>query len=84
MDKNKNFDHLDCKYPINIFFLFSIHRVFFLLLALNSTVNNHAILSNTNEEDDLEKEIEHLERRLTSAKSQLTFVTSQKNKQSKT
>ncbi len=71
---------------VNIKSIFSFFSLFleFFLLALNSTVNNHAILSNTNEEDDLEKEIEHLERRLTSAKSQLTFVTSQKNKQSKT
>jgi hypothetical protein len=43
----------------------------------------HQILSNTTEEDELEKEIDHLERRLASAKSQLIFVTSQKPKQLK-
>jgi hypothetical protein len=41
----------------------------------------HKIISNPNEEDTLQKEIEHLERRLASAKSQLMFVTYKKTKQ---
>ena len=64
-------------YPISIlFFVFS--------LAHYSTINNspmHKIISNSNEEDELQKEIEHLERRLASAKSHLMFVTYQKTKQ---
>jgi len=47
----------------------------------------HTIIPNTyeekEEENELEKDIEHLERRLASAKSQLMFVTYQKNKQFK-
>jgi hypothetical protein len=43
----------------------------------------HTILSNTNEEDELERDIEHLERRLAATKSQLMFITYQKNKQLK-
>jgi len=54
----------------------------FIFLALTSTINNSPM--HLNEEDELEKEIEHLERRLALAKSQLIFVTSQKNKQFKT
>ncbi len=39
----------------------------------------HTIISNTyEEEDELEQDIEHLERRLASAKSQLMFVNYQK------
>ncbi len=45
----------------------------------------HTILPNMyeeeEEEDELEKDIEHLERRLASAKSQITFTAYQKNKQ---
>lgn len=40
----------------------------------------HHNLSNTTDEDDLEKEIDHLERRLATAKSQLLLLTSQKAK----
>jgi len=44
----------------------------------------HTIIPNTyEEEDELEQDIEHLERRLASAKSQLMFVNYQKNKQFK-
>jgi chaperonin cofactor prefoldin len=45
----------------------------------------HTVIPNTYEEgiDELEKDIEHLERRLASAKSQLMFVTYQKDKQFK-
>ena len=43
----------------------------------------HTNMANTNEEDELERDIDHLERRLASAKSQLIFVTYQKNKQLK-
>jgi hypothetical protein len=44
----------------------------------------HTIISNKfEEEDELERDIELLERRLTSAKSQLMFVNYQKNKQFK-
>lgn len=49
-----------------------------ILLARSSTINNspmHTIISHTNEEDELEREIEHLERRLVMAKSQLIQVT---------
>lgn len=38
-------------------------------LALHSLINNNSM--HMNEEDELEKEINHLERRLASAKSQL-------------
>ncbi|UJR37144.1 hypothetical protein I4U23_029854 [Adineta vaga] len=54
--------------------------------SFNSTINNspmHTNMANTNEEDELERDIDHLERRLASAKSQLIFVTYQKNKQLK-
>jgi hypothetical protein len=84
MDKNKNFEHYECKYfPFISIYIFIIPLFF---LAINSTKGNspmHQILSNTTEEDELEKEIDHLERRLASAKSQLIFITSQKNKQLK-
>jgi len=65
-----------------------IHKKnFFFLLAINSTISNspmHTIIPNTyEEEDELEQDIEHLERRLASAKSQLMFVNYQKNKQFK-
>jgi hypothetical protein len=54
-------------------------------LALNSSIGNspmHTIISNNyDEENELEKDIEHLERRLASAKSQITFTAYQKNKQ---
>ncbi len=59
---------------------------FVLFLAINSTISNspiHTIRSiNTyqQEEDELEKDIEHLERRLAFAKSQLLFSNYQKNK----
>jgi hypothetical protein len=45
----------------------------------------HTSLPSTypDEEDEVEKDIEHLERRLASAKSQLMFVNYQKNKQFK-
>ena len=43
----------------------------------------HTNSATMNEEDELESEIEHLERRLASAKSQLLYVTYQKNKQLK-
>jgi len=59
----------------------------FSLLAVHSTISNntpkHSLLSNVNDEDDLEQQIEHLERRLAAAKSQLIYVTYQKNKQLK-
>ncbi|CAF1659853.1 unnamed protein product, partial [Adineta ricciae] len=54
--------------------------------SLNSTIHNspmHTNSSTMNEEDELESEIEHLERRLASAKSQLLYVTYQKNRQLK-
>lgn len=55
--------------------------------SVNATINNntpmHSLFPNINEEDDLEQEIEHLERRLAAAKSQLIYVTYQKNKQLK-
>jgi len=42
----------------------------------------HTIISNSyDEENELEKDIEHLERRLALAKSQITFTAYQKNKQ---
>jgi len=56
-------------------------RIYFFFVGIYSTINNSPI--HINEEDKLEKEIEHLERRLASAKSQLIFVTSQKTKQFK-
>jgi hypothetical protein len=45
----------------------------------------HTIIPNTYEEEvnELEKDIEHLERRLASTKSQLIYNTYQKNKQFK-
>ncbi|CAF0829659.1 unnamed protein product [Rotaria sordida] len=46
--------------------------------SFNSTINNnpiHTIMSNTNEEEELERDIEHLERRLASAKSLLNHST---------
>ncbi|CAF3430792.1 unnamed protein product [Rotaria sp. Silwood1] len=49
----------------------------------NSTINNnpiHIIMSNTNDEDELARDIEHLEKRLATAKSQLTHGTYKKNK----
>ncbi|CAF4847532.1 unnamed protein product, partial [Rotaria sp. Silwood2] len=52
--------------------------------SLNSTINNnpiHTIMSNTNEEDELERDIEHLEKRLALAKSQIPYGTYKKNKQ---
>ena len=82
MDKNKHFDIYDCKYIL----LHLEFILFFFFLAINSSKGTspmHPILSNTTEEDELEKEINHLERRLASAKSQLSFLTSQKNKQLK-
>ncbi len=59
--------------------------LFVYSLAVNSTISNspmHTIIPNTyqEEEDELEKDIEYLERRLASAKSQLLFTTYQKNK----
>ncbi|CAF1214552.1 unnamed protein product [Adineta steineri] len=54
--------------------------------SFNSTLSNspmHTIMSNMNEEDELERDIEYLERRLLSTKTQLMFVTYQKNKQLK-
>ncbi|CAF4040350.1 unnamed protein product [Rotaria sp. Silwood2] len=55
--------------------------------SLNTTINNtplHTIiLNNYDEEKELEKDIEYLEKRLASAKSQLIFSTYQKNKQFK-
>ncbi|CAM2703761.1 unnamed protein product [Rotaria socialis] len=55
--------------------------------SLNSTMNNsplHAVISTSfNEEKELEKDIEYLEKRLASAKSQLLFHAYQKNKQFK-
>jgi hypothetical protein len=63
------------------------HASIFIFLALNSTISNspmHSIIStNYDEEDEVEKDIEILERRLASAKSQLIFGTYQKNKQFK-
>ncbi len=61
---------------------------FHFFLALNSTISNSPMhtINSTNyneEEDELEKDIELLERRLASAKSQLIFGTYQKNKQFK-
>ena len=38
----------------------------------------HTMTSHTNEEDELEREIEHLERRLTAVKSQLISTTNKK------
>jgi AmiR/NasT family two-component response regulator len=58
----------------------------FLLPALNSAVSRAPVrtaMSHSNEEDELEREVDQLERRLQAAKSQLIFVTYQKNKQPK-
>ncbi len=71
---------------VNNFLLRINHSYFFL--AVNSTISNspmHTSLPSTypDEEDEVEKDIEHLERRLASAKSQLMFVNYQKNKQPK-
>ncbi len=84
MDKNKNLYHNDCK----CYILSRLSINFVLFLAVNSTISNslmHTVIPNTYEEgiDELEKDIEHLERRLASAKSQLMFVTYQKDKQFK-
>ncbi|CAF4447583.1 unnamed protein product [Adineta steineri] len=53
--------------------------------TLHSTITNspmRTIMSNNyDEEHELEKDIENLERRLLSAKSQLMFTTYEKNKQ---
>ena len=83
MDKNKTSEYHDRKYQIN-HLMFSSYLTF--ILAINSTIANppmQQVLTNTNEEDQLEEEIDHLERRLASTKSQFVFVTSQKTKQSK-
>lgn len=83
MDKTKHFDYNECKYSKVMPFP---SETLFFILALNSTIHNspmHTNSSTMNEEDELEREIEHLERRLASAKSQLLYVTYQKNKQLK-
>ena len=52
----------------------------------HSTVSNslvHTIVSKMNEEDELKRDIQHLERRLAIAKQQLVFITYQKHKQLK-
>ena len=74
LDKNKNNENNDCKYQ-KVFLLYLLTDFFFL--AVTSTISNsplHTLVPNTyqEEEDELEKDIEHLERRLTCAKSQLT------------
>jgi hypothetical protein len=85
MDKNKTFDPSDCKYQRQSLIYLQTNIFCFYSLAVNSTISNspmHTIIPNTyqEEEDELEKDIEYLERRLASAKSQLLFTTYQKNK----
>lgn len=60
----------------------SLFRLFCFVLALNSTVNNsplHTLITSPyDEEKELEKEIEYLEKRLLSAKSYLIMNNHQK------
>ncbi|CAF3736376.1 unnamed protein product [Rotaria sp. Silwood1] len=69
------------------FLLMDKHKNFDHNDSMNSTINNSPlhtiILSNYDEEKELEEDIEYLEKRLASAKSQLIFSTYQKNKQIK-
>ena len=81
MDKNKNNDQNECKSFSAIHLFFNLLRISFS--AAPSTIGHssmHQNLSNPADEDELEKEIDHLERRLAIAKSQLMLVTSQKGK----
>lgn len=61
---------------VSSFIVSQLSHVFFS--AAPSTIGHSSM--HATDEDELEKEIDHLERRLATAKSQLTLLTSQKGK----